>query len=202
MWFSSMVSELRRHPVVYGACCAMTALGCALALWHTGRSWARGGGLPGWWIWIALALIAVPQLWMARVLRRGPFSRDAREQARFWKTARQILMIGGLWILFSAALLTGVAGWFAWRHRLPLGLPEESMGQLALHVGTPVLLGAGAFLAGWKLGRRVRRLEGRCARCGYSLKDLPEPRCPECGTPFNPADYPDLSSSPPERRRA
>jgi hypothetical protein len=23
-----------------------------------------------------------------------------------------------------------------------------------------------------------------CQTCGYSLKGLPEPRCPECGTPF------------------
>lgn len=24
-----------------------------------------------------------------------------------------------------------------------------------------------------------------CAHCGYSLHGLPEPRCPECGTPFS-----------------
>lgn len=24
----------------------------------------------------------------------------------------------------------------------------------------------------------------RCVRCGYLLVGLPEPRCPECGTPF------------------
>ena len=26
----------------------------------------------------------------------------------------------------------------------------------------------------------------RCAKCGYLLCGLPEPRCPECGTPFEP----------------
>lgn len=26
--------------------------------------------------------------------------------------------------------------------------------------------------------------DGCCRQCGYSLKGLPEPRCPECGTPF------------------
>jgi uncharacterized paraquat-inducible protein A len=25
----------------------------------------------------------------------------------------------------------------------------------------------------------------RCAKCGYLLYGLPEPRCPECGTPFD-----------------
>lgn len=31
------------------------------------------------------------------------------------------------------------------------------------------------------LRRRRRRRMGLCIRCGYNLKGLPEPRCPECG---------------------
>ena len=27
-----------------------------------------------------------------------------------------------------------------------------------------------------------------CLECGYPLDGLPEPRCPECGTPFDPDD--------------
>ncbi len=27
-----------------------------------------------------------------------------------------------------------------------------------------------------------------CPRCGYDLRGLPEPRCPECGEPFDPAE--------------
>jgi hypothetical protein len=27
-----------------------------------------------------------------------------------------------------------------------------------------------------------------CQRCGYSLRGLPEPRCPECGEPFERPD--------------
>jgi len=34
----------------------------------------------------------------------------------------------------------------------------------------------------WVQRRRQRR--NQCIRCGYSLKGLPEPRCPECGTPI------------------
>jgi hypothetical protein len=35
---------------------------------------------------------------------------------------------------------------------------------------------------------RDRRFpSGHCKRCGYSLRGLPEPRCPECGTAFEPA---------------
>lgn len=34
---------------------------------------------------------------------------------------------------------------------------------------------------------RRKRAEGpRCARCGYLLIGLTDPRCPECGTPFDP----------------
>jgi len=29
---------------------------------------------------------------------------------------------------------------------------------------------------------------GRCGECGYLLAGLPEPRCPECGTRFDPRD--------------
>lgn len=52
-------------------------------------------------------------------------------------------------------------------------------------------LGSAAFtilmFSLWRrAGRAVRRAEGRCERCGYSLQGLPEPRCPECDTPFTP----------------
>ena len=33
--------------------------------------------------------------------------------------------------------------------------------------------------------RRLRRIDGsHCFHCGYNLTGLTEPRCPECGTPF------------------
>jgi hypothetical protein len=34
--------------------------------------------------------------------------------------------------------------------------------------------------------REVRREEGTCAKCGYSIMHLTEPRCPECGEAFDP----------------
>ena len=36
------------------------------------------------------------------------------------------------------------------------------------------------------LRRRRRRRRGLCLKCGYDLRGLPEPRCPECGTPTQP----------------
>ncbi|MBU0618088.1 MAG: hypothetical protein KKI02_10260 [Planctomycetes bacterium] len=34
---------------------------------------------------------------------------------------------------------------------------------------------------------------GHCRVCDYDLRGLPEPRCPECGTPFDPAEAPALA---------
>lgn len=37
-----------------------------------------------------------------------------------------------------------------------------------------------------------KRVEGACEKCGYCLKGLTEPRCPECGTAFEPELLPGL----------
>jgi hypothetical protein len=61
--------------------------------------------------------------------------------------------------------------------------------------GTFFALAIGITTAFWTFGPgvallflsvRTRRLERtkRCVQCGYDLRGLPEPRCPECGTPF------------------
>ncbi len=50
-----------------------------------------------------------------------------------------------------------------------------------------VLLGGAplAPLAAWFLYRNRKEVAGRCRSCGYNLHGLTEPRCPECGTPFD-----------------
>lgn len=55
--------------------------------------------------------------------------------------------------------------------RLPVWLP---VGLLLLWPVRAVVRGP------WMQRRRKRR--NRCVQCGYRLKGLPEPRCPECGT--------------------
>jgi hypothetical protein len=57
--------------------------------------------------------------------------------------------------------------------------------SLAMPIWFPILalliLPFAAFLLG-PVRRWSRRRHGRCLRCGYSLRGLPEARCPECGT--------------------
>jgi hypothetical protein len=51
---------------------------------------------------------------------------------------------------------------------------------------TAILWAFGPGVAILFLVRRQQRLAdtGRCLQCGYNLRGLEQPRCPECGTPF------------------
>ena len=58
---------------------------------------------------------------------------------------------------------------------------------MLLESAAVVTLVALAILAGAWTYKKVRsKYAMRCTKCGYSLKGLTEPRCPECGEPFNP----------------
>jgi len=63
-----------------------------------------------------------------------------------------------LMLLVILVPLASVPGWWLIRHRLRPFLAAE--------------LATRGFIV--------------CARCGYHLKGLADPRCPECGTPFDP----------------
>ena len=59
---------------------------------------------------------------------------------------------------------------------------------LVIPLGIPALVIAGPTLFFWRRSRRPPA--GYCRKCGYNLTGLPEPRCPECGTEFDPATVP------------
>jgi len=63
-----------------------------------------------------------------------------------------------------------------WRYtiRFPVWAPVTAAGLILAYT----------CLAFWRgpLRRARRRVAGMCARCGYNLTGLSEPRCPECGT--------------------
>ena len=58
-------------------------------------------------------------------------------------------------------------------------------GLLVPIVAVVVMVGASATCGvclDWLVEReRAHNLHPRCPRCDYDLRDLPEPRCPECG---------------------
>lgn len=123
---------------------------------------------------------------------------------------KALLLCLGCWLIFgvTGATVGCVCGLAA----VPL-LSKKRLGQVTnwlliiispvvvtaafIPTGTPfimvVIVPALAFVAAciW-LNRTLEDvyLEGHCQDCGYNLTGLPEPRCPECGTEFDPSTVP------------
>ena len=92
-----------------------------------------------------------------------------------------------------ACVLLGVLAIFGWTVGiLPLQIQWPARFQ-TLHLYTTSLSSLGALVLGLRyveqrrdLDRWMRESRSMCRSCGYPLKGLPSPRCPECGTPFEP----------------
>ena len=73
---------------------------------------------------------------------------------------------------------------------VPARLYLETLTWLAGGVGYTFLIALGSALPLAVLFHALRKgplsAEPRCRQCGYILIGLPEPRCPECATPFDP----------------
>jgi hypothetical protein len=97
--------------------------------------------------------------------------------------------LSGVGFAVTTAGVFGI-GCFLWYGTLL----EEALGAASWHlvivmtlaIPTGMLLSTGAALwnVGYWLFRRNHSEHERCHRCGYLLRGLREPRCPECGTPF------------------
>ncbi len=69
-----------------------------------------------------------------------------------------------------------------------LASPLEALLLVLCFVGVVL---AGCLACGWIVAEVFRRWRqpdrsGLCETCGYNLRGLPQPRCPECGTGFEP----------------
>ena len=138
-------------------------------------------------------------IWVGVVFRLGPLSPKRRSRAEFWKVTRVSLVIIAAPMLFNLALVS-VALVYGSRsiaaalgQSVPAFLWDElwnrdDLPRLLWHVAAWAAAALAMFYVAYRLGPVVRRLEGKCVRCGYMLRGLTEPRCPECGTAFNPAD--------------
>jgi hypothetical protein len=151
--------------------------------WRNIRPTVRWGLLVAWLGWIACAIAFLLILFfdVESVLVTGPIIALLGLLAIFLGIAGgclPIILLGAAdcaicLLFFGLVLLLGWSPGDAY-------LPFASMGLLYTAGTLPLVL------------RSTRRAPTTadprtCAHCGYLLYGLREPRCPECGTPFNPS---------------
>lgn len=139
----------------------------------------RGGGIlsDDWRINLAL-LIGAPWLAWAVLFWRLFALRWTSGFTRMYR-----LLLAGTWLelIFT----------------LPVDLYVRRRTHCYCEEGTFFAMVIGIVAAFWTFGPgvamlllavRIRRVmrSGCCIQCGYDLRGLSEPRCPECGTPFSP----------------
>lgn len=119
---------------------------------------------------------AVAWLWPAPVLLSALYDRGGR--LRFASLAVYALVSAA-----SFAAMTTTA-------QPPRTVLSEIMTPAVYYIGPAYLVGI--YLIEWTAQkffgcfRELRDAADVCAKCGYSLMHLTKPRCPECGTPFDP----------------
>ncbi len=143
------------------------------------------------WLWagpsgsvgarLVVALVVSPGLVVALVSGLGLAVVVTAALVPRWRAPR--------WALVGIFLNAGLTVWLFELLRAP-GAGGECLDVaifLLVIVHSAALGGAiGGAVAGAiadAVAARLRRRRGRCPRCGYSLRGLTEPRCPECGRP-------------------
>jgi hypothetical protein len=201
MFRSARARAFREHPVVSWTSVGLVAIGIGSLATDAAFSAGREGTRQPCLEWIGVACLALPLVWMTAVLHLGPFSRKRRSRAEFWGATRFTLwamsagiVFGLLWFAIElvyestsiAKLFGQTAPSFLWGK---LWRRVDQPGAI-WYLGPSIAAALVMLYAAHRLKPVVRRLEGKCVRCGYLLRGLTEPRCPECGTPFNPDDLP------------
>ena len=115
------------------------------------------------------------------------FETEKERRAAFWKAR------GNLNTLICVCVLFGPLIYLS--HVLVRFLSGFLSQPLIVAIPLGLLIGfALGFLALWLSRKAIRRRLHRlileagipiCIKCGYDLRGQVEPRCPECGTPFN-----------------
>lgn len=185
-------------------------VGAGFCAWE---AWARSGSTAvgfSWRLAIGLLGVAVGSVGMAaRSVRGEPVVSVKR--ANLCKTLRICLffiaantILGSLFFFGLAAVVFTKTAKRAAYATAPACVQDaastlRSKGREVLAYGAILLPCSIAPFWGARWARgRIRRAEGKCVKCAYLLQGLTEPRCPECGTPFNPADLEGVSAPPAE----
>lgn len=151
--------------------------------WRNVRPSVRRGLVAGWlgWIACAVALLLIILYEVESVLVTGPIITLHGLLAVFLGIAGgylPVILLGAadcaICLLFFGLVL--LLNWSPGDAHLPFAI----MGFLYT---------AGTLPLVFRSTRRARATYDpwKCARCGYLLYGLTEPRCPECGTPFDPS---------------
>jgi hypothetical protein len=164
-----------QSPVTYTIACVLVIAGVTLALW--GVRTPLGSIWLGWPQWCGLILIGVALFCLYR-MGLWP-SRPQGTELELCRRRRTGLLVSAISFFTYAIILFSLLA-LKFRRQASLD-PVVYLGGVAA-----IFLVAGGIKL-WRYrreGRKLRRLQGRCEKCGYDLRGLPEPRCPECGTPF------------------
>jgi hypothetical protein len=154
-------------------------VGILLAMWDfwipTGYNWLH------WRQWGGVILVVIAFLCLRPV--KLPDSRRSTELERC-RLHRNGLLVSAVFFLAYAPLPATIA-WTLGR----AAPPGVDVWPVAIPGGIAVIFVVVSAAMFWRYNRegpKLRRLQGRCEKCGYDLRGLPEPRCPECGTAFTP----------------
>jgi len=100
--------------------------------------------------------------------------------------SKRVMVVGDVirivcWTLFGYAYGSGVNAYFYFIFPQYAPFARGAQGLVAMVALLTIVLSMFA----WPPGPKPK--PGCCANCGYSLCELTVARCPECGTPFDPA---------------
>jgi len=139
------------------------------------------------WATVAFLVPGAPELIVSLVFVRKQPGR--RRPLCTWQTLKYVLLGSQTWLLLAVgwgiACLFVLDAFGSFPRRGELGLFIIT-GWLTAML-TSALITAGATAVQAALAVIALQDDRRCTQCGYFLIGLTTPRCPECGTPFDPA---------------
>ena len=139
----------------------------------------------------SLSILTLVELGAAlRFVRHRP---GRRRPLCTWQTFKFVLLGSRTWLLV-AIWWAGVIWLLAERgQELMQGHELALMVTILTALITSILVVMGATAVQAALAVIALQDDRRCEKCGYFLIGLTTPRCPECGTPFDPAKLEKLS---------